>query len=67
MLVVVVLVLISDGQLLAATLSGTDAHRRLCLLGLDDRQAHLTLLALGGGVDDDGGAGRELLAQHEVG
>ena len=47
---------------------GADADRRLLLLRLDDRQAHLALVvALGRGVDDDGRARRELLAQHEVG
>src|ERR1039458_8367195 len=44
-----------------------DADRRLLLLWLDDRQAHLALLALRSGVDHDGGAGGQLLTQHEVG
>src|SRR5439155_13612274 len=54
------------GKLLASPALGADADRRLLLLGLDDRQAHLAVL-LGGGVDYDGRAGRDLFAQHEVG
>src|SRR6266487_2203266 len=53
-------------ELLRAAAFRPDADRRLLLLRLDDRQAHLALLVLRRQIDHDGRAGDELLAQHEV-
>src|SRR5271168_2014622 len=54
------------GDLLGTGAFGANADGRLLLLGGDDGEAHLALLVALGGVDDDGGAGCELLAQDEV-
>ena len=51
------LVVIGPGLGVALDATGADGNRSLSLLGLDDRQADLTLFTLRRGVDDHRRAG----------